>query len=210
MRAVRALTATITITAVLVLPASAVTLSVDDATVQAGAETSVAVGLENPEDVRALQFTLSGVPPELQLRGVEASGRGIGLNADAHQQPNGTIRIVLISLGAETLEPGSGPVLNLKFAVQDGRRVDDVTLTPRDVHVAVTTGELAATGQSGQLHVEGASRTDASSGGCDIGVARRASRGWLAAMLLGALVLAVGRRAESPIPATEDSHETRR
>jgi Bacterial Ig-like domain (group 1)/Dockerin type I domain len=201
----KVLAVTATIAAALVPSAFALTLSVDDATVQTGAETSVAVGLDNPEDVRALQFTLSGLPPELELRGAEASGRGIGLNADAHQQPNGTIRIVLISLGAETLEPGSGPVLNLKFAVQDGRRVGDVTLAPTDVHVAGTNGELAATGQSGRLRVEGTSSTSAGSGGCDLGAARGASGGWLAAMLLAALLL-VRRRARSALRAPENRH----
>jgi hypothetical protein len=173
----------------------AATLRVDDATTQVGGSARVAVNLDNAEDnVRALQFTLNGLPAGLQLQGVEAAGRAAGLNADAHQQPDGTTKVVLISLGTETVEAGSGPVLNLHFAVNDTGGQSDVVLAPTEVRVAGADGELDATGQSGHLQVAGASTTTSSEGGCAIGPTRSGSAPWPVLVLAAALLIGRSNR----------------
>ena len=98
---------------------SAATLRVDDATAPVGGWGRVAVNLDNPEDdVRALQFSLAALPAGVELVGAAATGRAAELTADAEPQADGTVKVVLISLGAETVAAGTGPVLDLHFAVE--------------------------------------------------------------------------------------------
>jgi hypothetical protein len=155
------------------IPARAATLQIDDATAQVGSSAHVFVHLDNAaDDVRGLQFTLSGLPDGLQLDGVQATGRAGDLTANAHQQADDhSVRVVLISLGEQTIAAGTGPVLDLSFTVGDTVAVEHVALTPREVRVAGTDGELDATAQGGQLRFEGASQPGAS-GGCMIGSTR--------------------------------------
>jgi Cohesin domain len=173
-----------------VLPARRATLRLEDATSQVGGLVHVMVDLDNPgDDVRGLQFNLSDVPPGLHLEGVEASGRAAGLAADAQQQPDGTVKVILISLGKETVEAGSGPVLNLNFTVRDNGGQSSVRLTPEDVRVAGTDGELDATGHSGQLQVEGGSTATTSGGSCAVWPIHSAPTLWPALALVAVLLV---------------------
>ena len=114
-----------------------------------GGSARVAVNLDNPEgDVRALQFSLGALPAGVEFVGAEGSGRAAGLTADAQQQPDGTVKVVLISLGAQTVAAGTGPVMDLHFAVHDTGNTS-VALTPMELRVAGTASELAATSLGG-------------------------------------------------------------
>ena len=176
--------------------ASAATLEVGDAAAQVGGTAQVAVSLDNPEDdVRALQFSLGALPAGVEFVGAEASGRAAGLSADAQQQPDGTVRVVLISLGAETVAAGTGPVLDLHFALHGTGRF---ALMPAEVRVAGTAGALDATGQGGQLNIEGESAAPASGGGCAVGPTRSGQTLWLSLIFTVAwLVVRSTRRAAS-------------
>jgi YVTN family beta-propeller protein len=174
--------------------ASAVTLRVDDATAQVGGSARVVVNLDNPEDdVRALQFSLGALPAGVQFAGAEASGRAAGLTADAEAQPDGTVKVVLISLGAETVAAGTGPVLDLHFAVHDTGSTS-VPLMLTEVRVAGTAGALDATGQGGQLNAEGGSAAPASGGGCAIGPTRSGQPLWPVLVFAAALLIARSMR----------------
>ncbi len=152
------------------LPAVAATLRVGHATAEAGSSTRVAVSLDDvEEDVRALQFTLTGVAPGMRLEGVEASAEAVGLNADAHQQEDGTVKVVLLSLGEDVLPAGSGPILDLSFTVGDTLGVHETTLTPVDVRIVGVGGEVEAGGEPGRLRIGGATvKTSADGDNCAV------------------------------------------
>jgi hypothetical protein len=179
--------------------ASAATLRVDAATAQVGGSARVAVSLDNPgDDVRALQFSLGALPAGVQFVGAEASGRAVGLTAAAEPQPDGRVKVVLISLGAQTVPAGTGPVLDLHFAVKDTGSAS-AALMPMEVVVAGTTGALDATGQGGQLDVEAGSAAPASSGSCAISPTRSERSLWFALVFAAAWLIAGSiRRAASP------------
>jgi hypothetical protein len=170
--------------------ASAATLRVDDTTAQVGGVARVAVNLDNPEDgVRALQFSLGALPAGVEFVGAEGSGRAAGLTADAQRQPDGTVKVVLISLGEQAVAAGTGPVLDLHFVVHDTGSTS-VALTPMEVRVAGTTGALDATGEGGQLHVEGESAAAASGGGCALDPTRSGQPLWLGLAFAAAWLIA--------------------
>jgi hypothetical protein len=194
MTALKTLLVTGLVSVAAALPARGVTLRVDDAVAHVGDLAHVLVQLENAEDdVRGVQFALTGLPDGLQFDGVRATGRAGDLTADAHQQADDhSVRVVLISLGEQTIAAGTGPVLDLSFTVRDAVAVDHAALTPREVRVAGTDGELDATAQGGQFRFEGASQP-AASGGCAIGSARSVSVVWLMLAFVGVMLRRAAR-----------------
>ncbi len=142
------------------------TLSLEGTQAPPGATVSVAVDLANPgEAVRGLQFTLASNPSILSFVAVYTADRSQGFNADASQQRDGTIRVVLVSLGDGTIAPGSGPVLSLHLAVPPAAPAGVITLTPTDVRVAGMTGEALVTTGRGANVVIGESPPSSSGGG---------------------------------------------
>ena len=140
--------------------AGSVTLAVSDVQTAPGSTVSIPVALNNPDDqVRGLQFTVRPSSAVTYV-GVHAVERGAALTAEANQQPDGSIIVVLISLGAQTIAPGSGRVLTFDLAVAPVLAGDRITLDLAEVRVAGPDGPLSNTTESGHIQIQAAPPPD--------------------------------------------------
>lgn len=158
-----------------------------------GTTTSVAAALTNTtEQVRGLQFTASPLAAAVSLRGVHAVGRSEGLTADAQQQADGTIRVVLMSLDARTIAPGQGAVVSLDLATDATASGDAIAIDPASVRVAGSSGPLATSLEGETTIVTEAQQqpgTTHGGGGCMLsGPSSRVRLHW---MLLAGIALAL-------------------
>ncbi len=145
--------------------AASVTLVVSDIQTPPGTTVSIPVELDNPNDeVRGLQFTV--VPSSaVTYVDVHAVERGVGLTAEANQQSDGSIIVVLISLGTQAIAPGSGRILTLDATVTPAVAGDLITLDLANVRVAGLSAPLVNTTQSGHIRIEAAAPAGGGSGG---------------------------------------------
>ena len=132
------------------IAATDATLSLEGAQAAPGATVRLAVDLENQVGVRGVQFTLSSDSPvtlaecatSAQCSAVHAASRSSGFTADAAQQADGTIRVVLFSLSGTPIAQGNGVVLTLDIMVPPTASGGAITLTATDVRVAGVAGPL--------------------------------------------------------------------
>jgi hypothetical protein len=95
----------------------AVTVSAGNATGSPGDTVTVAISLDNDVGVRALQFRLTDIPDVLDLVANRTTARSAALVAGANEQPDGSVLVVLLSIGSALIAPGTGPVMELDFTI---------------------------------------------------------------------------------------------
>ncbi len=99
--------------------ASGVTVSVGNAAGPPGSTVTIAISLDNDVPVRAVQLRLTDTPNQLTLvpGSARTTTRSTALMADANEQDNGSVIAILISTGVALIAAGSGPILELDFAI---------------------------------------------------------------------------------------------
>jgi cohesin domain-containing protein len=118
--------------------ALAATLAVQNASGLVGSEVTVTITLDNSVAVRAVQFTATDLPDQLQLIGVRSVMRSQDLTPDASERTDGAIAVVLISFGTGMIAPGSGPVLQIDFRIAADATGEPIALRLADARVAGT------------------------------------------------------------------------
>lgn len=103
-----------------------------------GGTVTIAVSLDNAVPVRAVQLRLVDVPNALTLvaGSAHSTTRSTGLVADASEQADGSVIVVLISTGSELIQPGSGSAIQLDFVIAASASLGRIELTPTDVEVS--------------------------------------------------------------------------
>jgi hypothetical protein len=98
--------------------ARAVTVSAGNATGSPGDTVTVAISLDNDVGVRALQFRLTDMPDVMDLVANRTIARSAALVSAANEQPDGSVLVVLLSIGSALIAPGTGPVMELDFTIE--------------------------------------------------------------------------------------------
>jgi len=104
----------------LVAPAPAAVLRAIDVTTVPNGPATVVVDLTNEVALRGLEVRLTPQPGVLEVGIPRKTARSAALLADGALQPDGSMKLILISLGTATIPPGRGPVLELDVAVRPG------------------------------------------------------------------------------------------
>ena len=101
-------------------------------------EIRVDLSLDNPDDkVQALQVDICDVDNYLTCTGCESTGRGEKAHCAAVEQPNGCCRVVLYHMLSLLIEPGSGPIATVTYAVPEEAPVNECRdFNVEDVQVA--------------------------------------------------------------------------
>jgi len=145
----------------LTAPAWAATLAVEDTTGVAGSPVIVRITLDNDVEVRAVQFVLTDMPNHLALVAARTTVRSVALQVDAEEATDGSIEVVLLSLGSNTIAAGDGAVLELDFQILTEATGEPILLTPTDLRVANAAGMAeASTAVGGTVMVELPAPTD--------------------------------------------------
>jgi hypothetical protein len=94
------------------------------------------LGIKNAMPVRALELTLVPEGGPVTVVGAEATRRTRGFEVAYHQaEPNGPVKVVLVSFADESIRPGRGAVVRLRTARGAGSgqlRLATVTVVERD------------------------------------------------------------------------------
>ncbi len=170
-----------------------VTVGIMDASAAAGATVHVTVTLDNPTTAaRGLQFDLPVTDRTLRLNGVSTTERSQGLVADAHQDTDGTIRVLAMSVDETAIAAGTGGVLELALTVESGAR-GSVALAPAQARAAGDDGPLPTNTTAGSLAVQSPS---GSGSGCQLtaGPTQGYEAAWLWGVSIAVVLRLVGRR----------------
>ena len=131
-----------------------VTLRIVDGSTTAGTTAHVTVALDNATaETRGVQFSLPITNGAIRLAGVSTTERSQGLIADAHQEADGTIHVLVMSVDETTIAAGSGPVLELALTV-DANASGSLSLTPTEARAVGEAGPLATNASAGSLAVQ--------------------------------------------------------
>ena len=127
---------------------SQVTLTVGDGAGDPGSsENEVVISLDNPVDeVSGLQFDICDVDDYLTITGVETTSRTEEFYCDCNELENGCARILALSMSAELIDKGSGPVFIVKYEVrEDAPFAEARDLNLENVTVSDETSDLEVT-----------------------------------------------------------------
>ena len=113
-------------------PETGLLIAVGDGSASSGAKNvSVNVTMDNVDPVRGIQMDICDDGNYLTCTGCETSMRTSDLNCQFNELSNGCARIILVSLGGDSIDIGTGPIFSLNYDVADGApSAECVNLTP--------------------------------------------------------------------------------
>lgn len=108
---------------------------------EAGSDSNiVTISLDNEIPVRSLQFILSDLPNDLKMDTVLSTARTAKFIAVCNELADGSAKAIQISLSADRIEPGSGPIMRMYYSVTQDAQIGRHSLDLSDVTVADSTG----------------------------------------------------------------------
>ena len=92
---------------------------------------SVNVTMDNADPVRGIQMDICDDGDYLTCTGCETSMRTSALNCQFNELTNGCARVILVSLGGDSIDAGTGPIFSINYDVADAApSAECINLTP--------------------------------------------------------------------------------
>jgi hypothetical protein len=113
-------------------PGTGLIIAVGDGSASPGTKNvSVSVTMDNADPVKGIQMDICDDGNYLTCTGCDNSLRTSNLNCQSNELSNGCARIILVSLGGDSIDVGTGPIFSLNYDVADGAPpAECVNLTP--------------------------------------------------------------------------------
>jgi hypothetical protein len=103
-----------------VSPETGLIISVGDGSASSGAtNVSVNVTMDNIDPIKGIQMDICDDGDFLTCTGCETSMRTSNFNCQFNELRNGCARIIIISLGGDSVDAGTGPLFFLNYEVDD-------------------------------------------------------------------------------------------
>ena len=101
-------------------PDLGIIIAVGDGSASPGAKNvSINVTMDNADPVKGIQMDICDDGDHLTCIGCETSVRTSDFYCQSNELSDGCARIIIISLGGDSIDAGTGPLLSLKYDVAD-------------------------------------------------------------------------------------------
>jgi hypothetical protein len=129
-------------------------IAVGDGSASPGAKNvSLNVTMDNVDPIRGIQMDICDERDYLICTGCETTMRTSDLNCKFNELTNGCARVILVSLGGDSIDGGTGPIFSLNYDVADGApSMECINLTPGETKTSDENNDpVDATTEAGEF-----------------------------------------------------------
>ena len=119
-------------------PETGLIIAVGDGSASPGTKNvPVNVSMDNADPIRGIQMDICDDGDYLTCTGCDTTLRTSDLNCQFNELSNGCARVIMVSLGGDSIEAGSGPIFVLNYDVDDAApSAECINLTPGETKVS--------------------------------------------------------------------------